>query len=55
MSDSTVVPPKGYAELVRQQLAMVGEDPDREGLLRTPERVAKANRTEWAAIFFAAG
>jgi GTP cyclohydrolase I len=37
-----VVPPEGYAELVRQQLAMVGEDPDREGLLRTPERVAKA-------------
>jgi GTP cyclohydrolase IA len=42
VSDSTVVPPKGYAELVRQQLAMVGEDPDREGLQRTPERVAKA-------------
>ena len=42
MSDSKVVPPPGYAELVRQQLAMVGEDPDREGLLRTPERVAKA-------------
>lgn len=42
MSDRTVVPPEGYAELVRQQLAMVGEDPDREGLLRTPERVAKA-------------
>jgi GTP cyclohydrolase I len=37
-----VVPPEGYAELVRQQLAMVGEDPDREGLLRTPDRVAKA-------------
>ena len=42
MSDSKVVPPPGYADLVRQQLAMVGEDPDREGLLRTPERVAKA-------------
>jgi GTP cyclohydrolase IA len=42
VSDSAVVPPAGYAELVRQQLGMVGEDPDREGLLRTPERVAKA-------------
>jgi GTP cyclohydrolase I len=31
-----------YAELVRQQLALLGEDPDREGLVKTPERVAKA-------------
>ena len=31
-----------YATLVQEQLALVGEDPDREGLLRTPERVAKA-------------
>jgi GTP cyclohydrolase IA len=31
-----------YATLVRQQLAMLGEDPEREGLVRTPERVAKA-------------
>jgi len=31
-----------YAEMVRRQLALVGEDPDREGLIRTPERVAKA-------------
>ena len=31
-----------YAELVRRQLGMLGEDPDREGLVRTPDRVAKA-------------
>lgn len=28
--------------LVRQLLIELGEDPDREGLLKTPERVAKA-------------
>ncbi|MDB4879695.1 MAG: cyclohydrolase [Gemmatimonadetes bacterium] len=33
-----------YAALVREQLALVGEDPRREGLLRTPERVARAMR-----------
>ena len=31
-----------YAALVQDQLALLGEDPSREGLLRTPERVAKA-------------
>ena len=31
-----------YSALVQEQLALVGEDPSREGLLRTPERVAKA-------------
>jgi GTP cyclohydrolase IA len=31
-----------YAELVRRQLALIGEDPEREGLVRTPDRVAKA-------------
>jgi GTP cyclohydrolase IA len=31
-----------YADQVRQQLALLGEDPSREGLLKTPERVAKA-------------
>jgi len=31
-----------FEDLVRQLLIKVGEDPDREGLLRTPLRVAKA-------------
>jgi GTP cyclohydrolase IA len=31
-----------YAALVRHQLAIMGEDPDRDGLQKTPDRVAKA-------------
>lgn len=31
-----------FAELVRKQLEILGEDPDRDGLERTPMRVAKA-------------
>jgi GTP cyclohydrolase I len=31
-----------FAELVRRQLALLGEDPDREGLVRTPLRVARS-------------
>jgi GTP cyclohydrolase IA len=31
-----------YAELVREMIVRLGEDPDREGLALTPERVEKA-------------
>jgi GTP cyclohydrolase I len=31
-----------YAELVREMLVRLGEDPDREGLLNTPSRVQRA-------------
>jgi GTP cyclohydrolase I len=34
-----------YAKLVHEQLALIGEDPEREGLRRTPHRVATA--MEW--------
>jgi GTP cyclohydrolase I len=32
----------GYEDLVREMIVRLGEDPDREGLARTPARVAKA-------------
>jgi GTP cyclohydrolase IA len=32
----------GFQELVREQLRQLGEDPDRPGLLKTPERVEKS-------------
>jgi len=34
--------PGRYAEHVREQLVLLGEDPEREGLLRTPTRVEEA-------------
>lgn len=33
---------KGMQELIARQLTLMGEDPNREGLLKTPERVEKA-------------
>ena len=39
-----IVPAATIAPHVRAVLAAVGEDPDREGLLKTPERVEKAFR-----------
>jgi GTP cyclohydrolase I len=42
LDDDSVGEEGRYAELVRAQLALLGEDPDREGLQRTPLRVQKA-------------
>ena len=48
--DTDVAPPAGtspealaeYAQMLRRQIEIIGEDPERQGLLKTPERVAKA-------------
>ena len=40
--EMTLTLPNGYADHVRSQLALLGEDPARDGLLKTPERVATA-------------
>jgi GTP cyclohydrolase I len=42
MDDSRGEELDAYADLVRDQLRLLGEDPDREGLVRTPLRVAKS-------------
>src|ERR1700693_692252 len=43
-----IIPPpvgtEGIADLVRKMLVLLGEDPNREGLRRTPERFEKALR-----------
>lgn len=36
--------PDRLAALVREQISILGEDPDREGLVRTPDRVQKSLR-----------
>ena len=42
----TIQPPTltaaSYEELVREMIVRLGENPDREGLVRTPARVQKA-------------
>ena len=38
----TTLTSASYEELVREMIVRLGEDPDREGLTRTPERVKKA-------------
>lgn len=40
--ENTTLADATFAELVREIIARVGEDPSREGLERTPERVEKA-------------
>ena len=39
---STTLTSATYEDLVREMIVRLGEDPEREGLARTPERVAKA-------------
>ena len=40
--DDTAGADDEFVHLVRRQLELIGEDPDRQGLRRTPERVANA-------------
>ena len=39
-----LAPPESITEMVRRMLAMIGEDPNREGLRKTPERFEKTLR-----------
>jgi GTP cyclohydrolase I len=43
-TESTTLTSATFDDLVREMLVRLGEDPTREGLVRTPERVAKAYR-----------
>ena len=43
-TESTTITSASYEELVREMIVRLGEDPNREGLQRTPTRVAKAMR-----------
>ncbi len=42
LTETPTLTSASYEELVREMLVRLGEDPQREGLLRTPERVQKA-------------
>ena len=44
MAELTVVDTQNLQSLVREQLRILGEDPERPGLVRTPERVEKSLR-----------
>jgi GTP cyclohydrolase I len=41
-TESTTLTSASFEELTRELLVRLGEDPQREGLLRTPDRMAKA-------------
>ena len=41
-TESSTLTSASYEELVREMIVRLGEDPDREGLVRTPARVEKA-------------
>ena len=41
-SEPTTITSASFEDLVREMLIRLSEDPDREGLVRTPERVRKA-------------
>jgi GTP cyclohydrolase I len=41
----------GVAKAVRDLLVAIGEDPDRDGLVETPERVARAYREIFAGLW----
>jgi GTP cyclohydrolase I len=42
LHDATETPKESIADLVRKMITLVGEDPNREGLRKTPERYEKA-------------